>query len=366
MHLASLTIVILAYLSLPIPKDAPFELRPTPGKGWGVFATRDIKRGTLIMKEKAMFVIPKGIENITQRDIENAFHKLSADQQYVYFCLSGNKPRHFPNGIVGSGWVNIIEIWEQNCFSLDVGVEQRLFGDFVDKKRWGLFPCHSRFNHSCEENAQVPESPSEAQGGRNSMSSSASRDIAAGEEITISYRNGFHSRTMDERHRLLEFECRCTVCDRALKNQNFRQVSDMRRRLIRGLIYLLDGIDENSEYDNGNDSHLKPVICDPVMRKAADNCDFALSARLIYDLLLVALKEAEGTLDVEQAANTWTHVWRRACSFGTEKNRRIAKLAVQQKTWSERLGMAFQLDGRADAADYGHTLAYRRVKGIEI
>jgi hypothetical protein len=130
------------------------------------------------------------------------------------------------------------------------------------------------------------------------------------------------------------------------------------------LIYLLDGIDEISEYDN--DPHLKPVICGPFMRKAADHCDFPLSARLIYDLLLVALKEAEGTLNVEEAANTWTHVWRRACSFGTKENCKIAKLAVQQQTWCERLGMAFQLDGRADAADYAHTLAYRRVKGVEI
>ncbi|KAE8556600.1 hypothetical protein EYB25_001302 [Talaromyces marneffei] len=366
MHPRSLTIIILAYFDLPIPKDAPIELRPTPGKGWGLFATRDIQRGSLIMKERALFVIQKASENITEQDISNAVKKLGDPQKHILACLSGNKPRKLSNGLMSSGPLKLARIWGENCFSLETGVEQRLFGNYIEEKRWGLFPCHSRFNHSCQENAFVPESQSEPGVGRNSTSSFAVRDIAAGEEITIGYQNGFHSHTMDERRRLLTFECRCTVCDRASKDRNFRQVSDMRRRLMRGLVYLLDSIDENSEYDDDNSPHFKPVICDPVMRKAADNCDFPLSTRLIYDLLLVALKEAEGVLDAEGAAYTWTHVWRRANSFGTAENRRIAKLDVQQKTWSERLGMAFQLDGRADAADYAHTLAYRRVKGIEI
>lgn len=350
--------LILAYLDLPIPKYAPIELRPTPGKGWGVFATRDIKRGSLIMKERAMFIIRKPSDSITEQDVYQAVERLSDPQMHIIACLSGNKPRELSNGMMDSGPLDLAKIWGENCFSLESGVEQRLFGDYVVQKRWGLFPCHSRFNHSCQPNAGVPESQSDSWVKRTSTSSYAERGIAAGEEITISYKNGFRSRTLSERHRLLKFKCRCIVCDRASKDQNFRQISDMRRRLIRGLIYLLDGIDENSEYD-GDDSHSRPVICDPVMRKAADNCDFPLSARLIYDLLLAALNETEGLLDVETAANTWTHVWRRACSFGTEENRKIAKLAVQQKTWAARLGMALQLDGRADAADYAHTLAYR-------
>lgn len=317
------------------------------------------------MEERAMFIIQKPSDSITEQDVYKAVEKLSDTQMHIFACLSGNRPRELSNGLIHSGPLDLAGIWGENCFSLESGVEQRLFGDYVVQKRWGLFPCHSRFNHSCQANAGVPETVSESRVGKKSMSSYAERDIAAGEEITISYKNGFRSRTLYERHRLLKFKCRCAVCDRASKDKTFRQVSDLRRRLIRGLIYLLDGIDENSEYDD-DDSHSRPVICDPVMRKAADNCDFPLSARLIYDLLLAALSEAEGTMDVETAANTWTHVWRRACSFGTEGNRKIAKLAVQQKTWTERLGMAFKLDGQADAADYFHTLAYRRVKGIEI
>lgn len=274
MHPRSLTIIILAYFDLPIPKDAPIELRPTPGKGWGLFATRDIQRGSLIMKERALFVIQKASENITEQVISNAVKKLGDPQKHILACLSGNKPRKLSNGLMSSGPLKLARIWGENCFSLETGVEQRLFGNYIEEKRWGLFPCHSRFNHSCQENAFVPESQSEPGVGRNSTSSFAVRDIAAGEEITIGYQNGFHSHTMDERRRLLTFECRCTVCDRASKDRNFRQVSDMRRRLMRGLVYLLDSIDENSEYDDDNSPHFKPVICDPVMRKAADNCDF--------------------------------------------------------------------------------------------
>ncbi|KAJ5965108.1 uncharacterized protein N7479_004984 [Penicillium vulpinum] len=31
------------YRSLQLPPDAPFELKPSPGKGWGAFATKRIR-----------------------------------------------------------------------------------------------------------------------------------------------------------------------------------------------------------------------------------------------------------------------------------------------------------------------------------
>ncbi|CAG8118958.1 unnamed protein product [Penicillium nalgiovense] len=43
-----------------------------PGKGWGAFATKPIKRGSLILREKALFVIQKSTPEIMEVDNSKA------------------------------------------------------------------------------------------------------------------------------------------------------------------------------------------------------------------------------------------------------------------------------------------------------
>ncbi|CAG7965135.1 unnamed protein product [Penicillium nalgiovense] len=54
-----------------------------PGKGWGAFATKPIKRGSLILREKALFVIQKSTPEIMEVDVLAAFSPLSPKEKTV-------------------------------------------------------------------------------------------------------------------------------------------------------------------------------------------------------------------------------------------------------------------------------------------
>ncbi|KAK2738649.1 hypothetical protein FQN57_006967 [Myotisia sp. PD_48] len=69
------------YRQLPVPKDAPFELRPSPGKGWGVFATRQIRREEVLLREKPLFVIGKPAGEVTEMDVVNSIAGLAVEGQ---------------------------------------------------------------------------------------------------------------------------------------------------------------------------------------------------------------------------------------------------------------------------------------------
>lgn len=89
----------LAYLELTLPADAPFELRPTPGKGWGAFATRDIAPDTKVLDEAALFRVKGSIQDISLDDIELEATRLSTDQraQIDLLRIDGDIDERFPN-----------------------------------------------------------------------------------------------------------------------------------------------------------------------------------------------------------------------------------------------------------------------------
>lgn len=46
------------YQNLRVPSNALLALRLSPGKGWGAFATQNIRKGAVILKEKATLILP--------------------------------------------------------------------------------------------------------------------------------------------------------------------------------------------------------------------------------------------------------------------------------------------------------------------
>ena len=199
----------------------------------------------------------------------------------------------------------------------------------------GLFLLQSRFNHSCIPNAKIPLSKKEI------VTNFATRDIVAGEEITFCYETDFEGKTRHERHQALRFVCDCKAC---LVNTPFRQLSDIRRTLIRGLRYLKCGRDISG-------CSSSPIIFDPKVRKAAERFEFPLSARLIYDLLIVVLLEEEKLLDDFMVEGLNPGIKQIADAFKIPSNARLAKLAMAQETWLGKFCMALRLDGQADIAD---------------
>lgn len=309
-----------AYRNLHIPKGTPFELEPAAGKGWGAFASQDIKRGALILREFPLFIIRKPHEMIMEDDLHAAFNRMTPRSRQQFLCVRDNASTPFHS--FGSAFA-------ENCFRLPVR------GD-----AYGLYVLHSRLNHSCIPNAKIPDTlPGE------SVSSFAMRDIAAGEEITFCYESGYECRTRAERHRLLRFACACPACK---VGTAFQTCSDMRRILVRGLQYLTLGRDLHS---NQRDTAAAPIIFDPELKRKAETFNISLSSRLIYNLLALLLLEQEGLLDDFMIQRMMPGIDIVARMFETKSNVRIKWLAMAEDAWLMKFCVAMRLWGQEDECD---------------
>ncbi|KAK8036475.1 hypothetical protein PG991_001612 [Apiospora marii] len=316
-----------AYESLPVPNDAPFALKPSaPGHGWGAFATRPIARGSVILREQALFAIPKHHDAITELDVLSALRQSPRATQRQFLSLRDD---------AGAPFANIAKAFAENSFAI---------GDpEAGAPSHGFFPLLSRFNHSCLPNAAVPI---DEEGPRDTPAIHATRDIAAGEEITFSYDPRFASQTARERHGALGFACDCPACRPGTASH---RASDLRQRLIRGLQFMLPGGDDPTVAVAGSEPF--HVIADPIARKQVAESRTPLSSELVYNLLTVCLMEAEGILDDFEFARLHHSCTAMATMFRGPKNADIARRAMAQNTPSERLRVAFELYGCADAAD---------------
>ncbi|KFY01546.1 hypothetical protein O988_02687 [Pseudogymnoascus sp. VKM F-3808] len=298
------------YRTLNVPSDAPFELRPSLGKGWGAFALKRIERGAMILREKPLFVIQKPHEEITEADVWAAFQQLLPSEKQQFLCLRDNSCRPF---------TQMTQVYAENSFAISNGVRPQA----NSRPMHGLFLLHSRLNHSCVPNSKIPVVNGKI------IASFATRDIVAGEEITFCYNTDFECRTRYDRHQKLRFVCDCKAC---LTGTHFQQLSDMRRMFIRGLQHLTLGAD----LDGKGQGSAPPIIIDSKLKTAAEDFSIPLSSRLIYNLLVVYLLEEEELLDDFMAERLNPGILKVAASFKTESNARIARLAITQKTWLEK------------------------------
>ncbi|KGO68388.1 hypothetical protein PITC_070130 [Penicillium italicum] len=328
-----LTYCPLAYHRLEVPAEVPFELRPSPGKGWGAFATRRIDRGALILSEKPTFIIRRSHTEITDYHIAMAFQQLSPGQKAQFLILRDNG---------ASCFTSLNEAFAKNSFNINSNLDE--------PESHGLFPLHSRFNHSCLPNSKVPTVSGEV------ISSFATRDIDVGEEINFCYNTDFECRTRYERHQALRFTCDCMAC---LPGTPFQRLSDMRRRLIRGLQYLARGVDLDGQRQSSHS-----IIVDSTMKFVAETFSITLSSRFIYALLSIFFLEEEGLLDDFLDARLKPSLTQTVQLFKSESNQSIVDLAMKQNTWVKKLEVALRLYGREDAADYEVTLALRRLRSF--
>ncbi|KFY97856.1 hypothetical protein V500_01900 [Pseudogymnoascus sp. VKM F-4518 (FW-2643)] len=324
------------YLSLHLPPNTPFELKPSLGNGWGAFATRPIPLGALILREAPLFVIPKHHTEITETDTQAAVQQLPLHekQQFLHLRYNGGHP-----------FTRLTHACAENSFALPNANGPTYYGVFV---------LLSRLNHSCVPNSNIPDTDVES----GKIACFATRDIAVGEEITFCYNDDFACRTRQERHRALRFTCVCSACQASASEQ---QLSDLRRRLMRGLHYLTHG--EDTVIEPGPVA-VEPIIADVRLRKAAENFNTPLSARFVHTLLIMHLLEEEGLMDYFMVARMGPGIEQTASLFETESNARIARLAMAQETWLGKLGVAARLYDRKDANDAMVTAGLRMLHGL--
>ena len=124
-----------------MPEDAAFELRPTPGKGWGAFATRNISKDEIVLTEMPVLVIPKCDGHHIEAELEQQVANLSDTQraQLRLLRVDGDRNEKFRT------------VQAMLCAN-----------DFNSKDEDGIHHSHklqalaSRFNHSCSPNLYQP------------------------------------------------------------------------------------------------------------------------------------------------------------------------------------------------------------------
>ncbi|XXG98938.1 hypothetical protein Hte_005271 [Hypoxylon texense] len=228
-----------------------FELRAAPGKGLGMFATRDIQRGEMLIHETALISLTKEQDkNSWWAFLYEEFEKLSPEDQATYLELS-YLPNDYSEYVTDiSDYLSDLRGIEEENLEAKVELVIKIMAIYAVnnaelsndcKYSSGVFATYTRINHSCIPNAAWTWQP-ESQ----ALEVCASQDIAADEEITISYIitiSSYRSRAVQLAD--YGFECRCRACDGPDK-----EVSDQRRQRlcrINEMFEVLDHMDPDRD-----------------------------------------------------------------------------------------------------------------------
>ncbi|KAI0407245.1 hypothetical protein F4802DRAFT_605728 [Xylaria palmicola] len=170
-----------------------FALQDVPGKGKGLVAVLPIARGTRILSERPLVTSPQngtGLEKI-KASIGQQVNSLSEAQREAFLSLHNIHPySSFDDKCLG--------IFRTNAHPVENGG--------IDG---GIFLETSRINHACDNNAQKYWNTTIK---RHTIH--AIREIAVGEEITITYLGALRSRRRRQEtlRAKFGFTCLCRLC----------------------------------------------------------------------------------------------------------------------------------------------------------
>jgi hypothetical protein len=202
-----------------------FEIRHAGAKGFGIFASASIPRGSRILAEKALLSINKHNTNIL-----TAARQLSPVDSKALLRLSLNESKR--SDIVSL----ILAAWQSFPFNAAAIRQSRAIlnifynNNFAISDRLGtrsVFPTVARINHSC-----VPNSQGNFNESLRSFTIHATRDISHGEEVTISYLHDQLALRTARQAKLYEgygFQCGCELCSG--NSQRRRESHDRRTEM---------------------------------------------------------------------------------------------------------------------------------------
>ncbi|KAI1326523.1 hypothetical protein F5Y16DRAFT_421690 [Xylariaceae sp. FL0255] len=215
------------------------EERAAGSQGRGMFTTKSIPRHSLLLKESPILTVDK--EEIQTHDnvlevVSKKFSRFSEEDQNKYLALSTSQQG------LESHQIKILEqeIRRVNKDATKESIEALLSKMLKIDAVWctnsvsmksapgapfkkGVFPTHSRLNHSCAPNAHWRFDKD-----TNKLRVVAMRDLAVGEEVLISYVALQGHKTRKERHDKLGFTCACPACNISSGRERF--MSDARRK----------------------------------------------------------------------------------------------------------------------------------------
>ena len=208
------------------PSCPPFIIRESPGKGRGLFATRKIKEGQVILEEYPLLVLRKGM-SLSEFQ---AIHYPNLEEETKAKIMQLNDPAdnikkldiETVEKLIRK--FSIVKLWKEarddemnKIFRISTGNSLRICGKsdlYSNTTEIGLFHNLSLINHSCVPNA----ASSWVMGDFKRQQVRAVMVIEKDEEILISYRNRSEFRCGSREYRrqeLLEiggFHCECSEC----------------------------------------------------------------------------------------------------------------------------------------------------------
>jgi hypothetical protein len=130
---------------------------------------------------------------------------------------------------------------------------------------------------------------------------------------------------------------------------------------MRGLKYLILGRDIDGQVHG---SVASSFINDARLKKDVETYSISLSARLIYNLLLMALSEQEGLLDEFLEERMTPGIVSVLQAFRTEGNASTAIQAMLLQGWTQKFFSASYMWGRHDAGDLAFAQQLRSASGV--
>ncbi|OCH89358.1 SET domain-containing protein [Obba rivulosa] len=224
---------------VPAPLETAHTINPVPGRGLGMFATRELRYGDLIFAERPLIVAPAAYMTrapptetgepslewlfMEWEDLlKAAVGRMSTENQEAYRALA--------NSHVNDGSPPLLGIMRTNGFSASEALLQVFPGlsDGPEGRFSAVGKVLSRVNHSCAPNATVVMEPLSF-----TLQLIAVKPIALGDEITVTYCGLLD--TQKQRQAQLDsygFTCECPACSNAAESDERRtKIAEIRKSL---------------------------------------------------------------------------------------------------------------------------------------
>ena len=226
-----------------------YEVRTSPGKGFGCFATKAIPQGTRILAETPLLSMED------REQLEYEFSKVSSVKRMEYVALYSHRGELFYKKFEHY----VEDVGPEAQESTDKGREMRAecawlanIWSIFETNAWDAYGLQyvcldsSRFNNSCVPNAYA--------GWNNRIKQHtihAIKNIAKGEEILVNYHigEGVSREKRKAKHAFYGFQCDCPACD---PETEFGKKSNIRRNLFATYEQQLRNISQKIIEEGGN------------------------------------------------------------------------------------------------------------------
>lgn len=189
-----------------------FSLRPSPGNGLGLFANEDIPKGNILIIERPALVLAPVHEELMkqkQTNPDKTWDCVKAD----YLQKELDK---LPKQKQGEIWSLYNHTENSKEFPLLSIFRTNAFGFSEHEGLTGIYVFCARINHSCDPNCSwnVSETPESDDPRARTIRVTATQDLKAGDELTITYttRENRVEERQTELLRIYGFICHCPRC----------------------------------------------------------------------------------------------------------------------------------------------------------